>query len=131
MAEVISPVSMASPCCSSRSAPGWVASASDICRAYTSLAALTRRPGLSLIGQVLSLNDLGLELDPTQWRTTWFKGGTGPGAGALTYLATTRTGHSHVVTVLVQNPSPPKDRVKANAILLSAIKGAFTLAAHG
>jgi hypothetical protein len=112
-------------------APGWVASASDICRAYTSLAALTRRPGLSPVGQVLSLNDLGLELDPAMWRSTWFKGGTGPGTGALTYLATTRTGRSSVVTVLVQNPSPPKDRVRANAILLSAIKGAFTLAAHG
>lgn len=112
-------------------APGWVASASDICRAYTSLAALTRRPGLSPIGQMLSLNDLGLELDRAQWRITWFKGGTGPGAGALTYLATTRTGQSYVVTVLVQNPSPPKDGGSANAILLSAIKGAFTLAAHG
>ncbi|HEY6749612.1 MAG TPA: serine hydrolase [Mycobacteriales bacterium] len=113
-------------------APGWVASASDLCRAYTKLAALTRRPGLSPIGQALSLNDLGLELDPAQWRTTWFKGGTAPGAGALTYLATTRTGQSYVVTVLVRNPSPPKDdRGRVNAILLSAIKAAFTLAAHG
>jgi hypothetical protein len=50
--------------------PGWVASASDICRAYNSLAALTRQPGLSPIGQVLSLNDDILELDPAQWTTT-------------------------------------------------------------
>jgi hypothetical protein len=32
---------------------GWFASASDICRAYASLTALTRRPGLAPIGQVL------------------------------------------------------------------------------
>jgi hypothetical protein len=36
---------------------GWFASASDICRAYASLAALVHRPGLSPIGQVLSIND--------------------------------------------------------------------------
>ena len=35
----------------------WFASADDICRAYTSLAALARRPGLSPIGQLLSPND--------------------------------------------------------------------------
>lgn len=49
---------------------GWVASANDICRVYSSLAALSRRPGLSPIGQVLSLNDDILELDPAQWETT-------------------------------------------------------------
>ena len=32
----------------------WFASADDICRAYTALAALARQPGLSPIGQVLS-----------------------------------------------------------------------------
>jgi len=57
----------------------YLASASDICRAYTSLAALARRPGLSPIGQVLSLNDGGLQLDPAQWKATWFKGGSEPG----------------------------------------------------
>jgi hypothetical protein len=109
-------------------APGWVASASDICRAYTSLAALTRRPSLSPISQVLSLNDLGLELDPAQWRTTWYKGGIAPGAVSYAYLATTHTGQSYVVTVLAENPI---DADRGGAILLSAIKGAFTLAARG
>jgi hypothetical protein len=112
-------------------APGWVASAADVCRAYTSLAALTRRRGLSPISQVLSLNDQGLELDPTQWRTTWFKGGVAPGAFSYAYLATTSTGQSYVVTLLVQDPSPPKAGNNTNAVVLSAIKGAFTLAAHG
>jgi hypothetical protein len=112
-------------------APGWVASATDVCRAYTSLAALTRQPGLSPVGQMLSLNDQGLELDPTQWRTTWFKGGTAPGAFAYAYLATTSTGQSYVLALLVQDPSPPRPGNNTDAIVLSAIKGAFTLAARG
>jgi hypothetical protein len=40
----------------------------DICRAYASLAALARRPGLSSISEVLSLNDDVLEFDPPQWQ---------------------------------------------------------------
>jgi hypothetical protein len=108
----------------------YFASASDICRAYASLAALARRPGLAPIGQVISLNDDGLQLDPAQWKTTWFKGGSEPGVLTLAYLATTRTGHSYVVTVLAENPSQPIDETTAIPIILSAIKGAFTLAAH-
>lgn len=79
---------------------------------------------------MLSINDLGLELDPTQWRTTWFKGGVGPGASTLAYLATTRAGQSYAVTVLAQNPSPPKDGDRVDAVILPAIRGAFTLAAR-
>ena len=108
----------------------WFASADDICRAYTALAALARRPGLSPIGQVLSINDGGLQLDPAQWKTTWFKGGSEPGVLTLAYLATTQTGQSYVVTVLAENPSQPIDEATAAPVLLSAIKGAFTLAAH-
>jgi beta-lactamase class A len=108
----------------------WFASANDLCRAYTSLAALARRPGLSPIGQVLSLNDGGLQLDPAQWKTTWFKGGSEPGVLTLAYLATTRTGQSYVVAVLAENPSQPIDEATAAPAMLSAIKGAFTLAAR-
>ena len=108
----------------------YFASASDICRAYISLAALARRPGLSPIGQVISLNDDGLQLDPAQWKTTWFKGGSEPGVLTLAYLATTRTGQSYVVTVLAESPSQPIDETTAIPVILSAIKGAFTLAAH-
>ena len=108
----------------------WFASADDICRAYTALAALAARPGLSPIGQVLSLNDGGLQLDPAQWKTTWFKGGSEPGVLTLAYLATTQTGQSYVVTVLADNPLQPINEAKAARVLLSAIKGAFTLAAR-
>ena len=108
----------------------YFASASDLCRAYTALAALAGRPGLSPIGQVLSLNDDGLALDPAQWKTTWFKGGSEPGVLTMTYLATTRTGHSYVVTALAENPSQPIDETTAIPVMLSAVKGAFTLAAR-
>jgi Beta-lactamase enzyme family/ORF 12 gene product N-terminal len=108
----------------------YFASASDICRAYASLAALAARPGLSPIGQVLSLNDDSLALDPAQWKTTWFKGGSEPGVLTMAYLATTRTGHSYVVTVLAEDPSQPIDETITVPVMLSAIKGAFTLAAR-
>ena len=108
----------------------YFASATDICRAFTALAALARRPGLTPIGQVLSLNDESLALDPAQWKTTWFKGGSEPGVLTLAYLATTRTGHSYVVTALAENPSQSIDETIAIPVMLSAIKGAFTLAAR-
>ena len=108
----------------------YFASATDLCRAYTSLAALARRPGLSPISQVLSLNDDSLALDPATWQTTWFKGGSEPGVLTMAYLATTRTGHSYVVTALAENPSQPIDETTAIPAMLSAIKGAFTLAAR-
>ena len=108
----------------------YFASASDICRAYASLAALAARPGLAPIGQVLSLNDDSLALDPAQWKTTWFKGGSEPGVLTMAYLATTRTGHSYVVTVLAEDPSQPIDETIAVPVMLSAVKGAFTLAAR-
>jgi hypothetical protein len=107
---------------------GYFASASDICRAYISLVDLARRPDLSPVGQALSFNDVGLELDPAQWRTTWFKGGVGPGALALAYLATTHAGQSYVVIALAENPSKPIDDLRAAPVMFSAVKGAFTLA---
>jgi beta-lactamase class A len=108
----------------------YFASASDLCRVYASLAALARRPGLAPIGQVLSLNDDGLQLDPAQWKTTWFKGGSEPGVLTLAFLATTQTGHSYVVTVLAENPSQPLDQATAIPVILTAVKEAFTLAAR-
>jgi beta-lactamase class A len=108
----------------------YFASASDLCRVYASLAALARRPGPAPIGQLLSLNDDGLQLDPAQWRTTWFKGGSEPGVLTAAFMATTRTGHSYVVTVLAENPSQPINQATAIPVILSAVKAAFTLAAR-
>ncbi len=70
-------------------------------------------------------------LPASQWKTTWFKGGSEPGVLTLAYLATTRTGHSYVVAVLAENPSRPIDQATAAPVMLSAVKGAFTLAARG
>ena len=80
---------------------------------------------------MFSLNDDGLQLDPAQWQTTWFKGGSEPGVLTLAFLATTRSGHSYVVAVLAANTSQPIDQAAATPVILSAVKGAFTLAARG
>jgi hypothetical protein len=105
-------------------------SAADLCRAYASLAALDRQPGLSPIGQALSVNDDGLQLDPARWKSTWFKGGSEPGALSLAYLATTKAGQSYVVTVLAEDPAQPLADSAIPAIV-AAVKGAFILAARG
>jgi hypothetical protein len=47
----------------------------------------------------------------------------------LNYLATTRGGQSYVVSVLAENPAAPIAQTAASLTLLSAIKGAFELAA--
>ena len=75
-------------------------------------------------------NDDGLDLDPAQWKTAWYKGGYGGTVLTQAYLATTRTGQSYVVTVLAENRSQPIDPAAATPAILSAIKGAFTLAAR-
>jgi hypothetical protein len=48
----------------------------------------------------------------------------------LAFLATTRTGHSYVVTVLAEDPSAPINQATAIPVILSAVKAAFTLAAR-
>lgn len=106
----------------------WFASPADICKAYASLAALARRPGLAPVASTLEINDGGLNLDPGQWRDVWFKGGSEPGVLTLNYLATTRGGQSYVVSVLAANPAAPIPQAAA-VPLLGAIKAAFGLAA--
>jgi beta-lactamase class A len=106
-------------------------SADDICRAYAALARLAARPGLSPLGQMLAVNDNGLQLDPAQWKTTWFKGGSEPGALIQTYMATTRAGQSYVVSAQAENPARPLDEATAVPAMLAAVRGAFALAARG
>ncbi|HTZ25338.1 MAG TPA: serine hydrolase [Streptosporangiaceae bacterium] len=106
----------------------WFASPADICRVYASLASLSRQPGLTPVAGILEINNGSLALNPRQWSTTWFKGGSEPGVVTLNYLATTRTGQSYVVSVLAANPSAPIPQT-STVLLLGAIKAAFTLAA--
>ena len=108
----------------------WFASPDDICRAFASLQGLSRRPGLSDISKVLQINNGGLALDRSRWRTTWFKGGDENGVLTLSYLATTRGGRSYVVSVLAQDPRADIDETTAIPAMQSAIQGAFTLAAR-
>ena len=77
-----------------------------------------------------SLNDDGLQLDPAQWQTTWFKGGSEPGVMTLTFLATTRSGHSYMVAVQAEDRSQPIDQAAVTPAILSAVRGALTLAAR-
>ncbi len=109
----------------------WFASAQDICNAYLSLASLATQPGMEPLGGVLEINDGGLGLDPNQWTKTWFKGGSEPGVLTLSYLATTTTGQTYVVVALAENPNAAIDETTAAPKMLSAIKGALTLAAKG
>ena len=107
----------------------WFASPGDLCRVYGSLQGLAGQPGLSQVGTVLSVNDGGLALDKSKWKTTWFKGGSEPGVLTLAYMATTTGGQTYVVAALAENPKAPIDETNAAVTLISAIRGAFALAA--
>ena len=104
----------------------WFASPDDICRAFAGLQQLAARPGLAPLGSILSANDGGIGLDPAQWPTVWFKGGSEPGVLTLGYLATNSKGQTFVVVAMLANPTaalPPS----ATAALLAIAQGAFGL----
>jgi Beta-lactamase enzyme family/ORF 12 gene product N-terminal len=107
----------------------WFASPSDICRVYASLASLARQPGLAPVAGILQINNGGIGLSRGRWRSVWFKGGSEPGVLTLNYLATTRTGRTYVVSAMAENPSAPIAQSSAIPAMLSAIRGAFQLAA--
>jgi hypothetical protein len=107
----------------------WFASPTDICHVYASLATLARQPDLAPVAAALQINNGEMNLDPGQWRSVWFKGGSEPGVLTVNYLATTRGGQSYVVSVLAENPAAPLAETAASLTLISAIKGAFELAA--
>jgi len=108
----------------------WFASPSDICRVFASLAAFAKQPKLAPVASVLSLNPGGMDLPRGQWRSVWFKGGSEPGVLTLNYMATTNRGQSYVVSVLAADPTAPISQTAATLTLISAIKGAFELAAR-
>jgi hypothetical protein len=108
----------------------WFASPTDICHAYASLATLARQPDLAPVAAALQINNGGMNLDPGRWRSVWFKGGSEPGVLTLNYLATTSGGQSYVVSVLAENPAAPLAQTAATLKLISAVKGAFELAAR-
>ena len=108
----------------------WFASPTDICHVYASLATLAAQPKLAPVASVLQINNGGMTLDPSQWRSVWFKGGSEPGVLTLNYLAKTSGGQTYVVSVLAENPKASLSETTATLTLISAIKGAFQLAAR-
>jgi hypothetical protein len=82
----------------------WFASPDDICRTFAGLQALSAEPGLSpTVSTILSREVLGIELDPAEWPTVWYKGGSEPGVLTLGWLATNRDGETFVVEAMVSN----------------------------
>jgi hypothetical protein len=49
----------------------------------------------------------------------------------LDYLATTRSGHTHLVSAMAANPAKAFAQTPATLTLISAVRGAFALVAQG
>ena len=104
----------------------WFASPDDICRAFAGLQQLAAQPTLAPLGPILSANDGGIGLDPAQWPTVWFKGGSEPGVLTLGYLATNSKGQTFVVAAMLSDPAAALSP-SATAGLLAIVRGAFEL----
>ena len=104
----------------------WFASPDDICRAFAGLQQLAAQPRLAPLGSVLSANDGGVGLDPAQWPTVWFKGGSEQGVLTLGYLATNSKGQTFVVVAMLSDPAAALPQ-SAEAGLLAVAQGAFEL----
>jgi hypothetical protein len=104
----------------------YFASPDDICRAFAGLQQLAARPGLAPLGSILSANDGGVGLDPVQWPTVWFKGGSEPGVLTLGYLATNSKGQTFVVVAMLSDPAAALSP-SAESGLLAIVQGAFHL----
>jgi Beta-lactamase enzyme family/ORF 12 gene product N-terminal len=104
----------------------YFASPDDICRAFAGLQQLAAQPALAPLGSILSASNGDIELDPAQWPTVWFKGGSEPGVLTLGYLATNSRGQTFVVVGMLADPAaaPPP---QATAGLLAIAQGAFGL----
>ena len=102
----------------------WLASTTNVCRAFAGLSALSEEPGLGPIGTIMSVNDGGLQLNSTIWPTVWFKGGSEPGVLALGYFGKDSRGRSFVVTALAENRGAPID-VAATLELQNLVRAAF------
>ena len=104
----------------------YFASPDDICRAFAGLQQLAAQPRLAPLGSVLSASDGGIGLDPAQWPTVWFKGGSEPGVLTLGYLATNSKGQTFVVVAMLSDPYgliPTSSMTELPAI----VQGAFGL----
>ena len=105
---------------------GWFASPDDICRAFAGLQQLAAQPALAPLGPILSANQGGIGLDPAQWATIWYKGGSEAGVLTQGYLATNSNGQTFVVVAMLSDPAAV---LASSAVtgLLAIVQGAFEL----
>jgi hypothetical protein len=104
----------------------WFGSPDDICRAFVGLRQLSHQPKLSPIASIFSVAKGGLGLDPSQWPTVWFKGGSEPGVLTLGYMATNSKGQTFVVSAMLSN-STAALAPSATLALVDAVVAAFGL----
>ncbi|MEO3873893.1 serine hydrolase [Nonomuraea sp. B12E4] len=101
----------------------WYGSPADVCQAYAGLTKLRD----AHVGQALSINDGGLGLDPSQWPTVWYKGGSEPGVLDVGYLARMKDGRTYVVAAMASDPDAPFSEAQLGQELVGLARGAFTL----
>ncbi len=106
----------------------WFGSPQDMCRAMTGLAAAESRPSGGPIADALSINDGNLLLDPAQYPTVWFKGGSEPGVLTLNYRIRARDGATYVASAMLSNPNGPIEENLAAPTTQAIIRGALDLA---
>ncbi len=104
----------------------WFGSPDDICHAFAALQQLSRQPKLSPIASIFSVNTGSLGLDPSEWPTVWFKGGSEPGVLTLGYMATNGRGETYAVSAMLSNPGAAL-APSATVALLEVVIGALGL----
>jgi hypothetical protein len=104
----------------------WFGSPDAICRAFVGLRHLAQQPKLSPIASIFAVNPGGIGLDPSDWPTVWFKGGSEPGVLTLGFMATNSRGQTFVVSAMVSNAGAAL-APSATVALLEAVIGAFGL----
>jgi beta-lactamase class A len=97
----------------------WFASAADLCRAMSSLKALSEQPGLEPVRSILAINP-GVPFDPAVWTYIGYKGGSEPGVLNLTWLLQRADGRWFVVTAGLNDPAKNIDTNGAVTLLQSA-----------
>jgi len=104
----------------------WFASPDDICRAFAGLQQLAAQPTLAPLGSILSANGGGTGLDPAQWPTVWYKGGSEPGVLTMGFLATNSKHQTFVVVAMLSDPAAVLSP-SATPELLAIVQAAFQL----
>lgn len=106
----------------------WFGSPADLCRAFAGLRRQAGTAGLEPVTQALSIIDGVIGLDPAQWPTVWFKGGSETGVLTLNYLASTAQGRTVAVSAMISDPARALDPM-AETELIALVHGAFRMAA--